>query len=113
MVLKVQAPGNLTLIHLVRYQLQRWGVKEVPKYHLWVSAEKAAAILQIPPTSLLSFVSKSKIVHGILFNDNPLIVHPSSLLRYKKTQHKIKLAKIISETEALYESPLPGNQSRS
>jgi hypothetical protein len=77
MVLKVQAPGGMTLRRLIEANFRKFGCKKFPDYHRWLSVEKTALLLNIPEHKVLSFVSESATVHGLLFNKNPLIVHPN------------------------------------
>lgn len=83
MVLKVQGPGRLTLTRLTISYFKKWGCKSYPPYSKWLTIEKAAIILGIPEHKLLHYVQESKTVHGLLFNKNPLIIHPEGPYRIR------------------------------
>ncbi len=85
MVLKVQAPRGMTLSRSICSYFEKWGCKKFPKYSKWLTISQAAILLNLPEYKVLRFVSNSKQVHGLLFNDNPLIIHPEGInKRYAK-----------------------------
>ena len=81
MVLQVRCPRGMTLRRLIESHFKKWGCKTFPPYTKWLSISRAATLLEIPEHKVLRLAANSKTVHGLFFNDEPLIIHPHCVFK--------------------------------
>lgn len=92
MVIIIKAPKGMTLRHLIKEKFKKLGFPHTPSLKHFLSVEIFSLATLIPPPKVPSFIAKSKTVHGVIFNDGPLLIHPVSAIKKIRYEMRKRLA---------------------
>lgn len=96
MVLQVKIPKGELFIRLIEKDCaRRFKVPYLP-FKKYLTEIQAQSVLNLTSLRLKHYVASSKVVHGVLFQDNTFLVHPHGLIKLTKTKFKKLLRSELS-----------------
>lgn len=89
----------MNLTPLIEKQFFDWGCKKFPSFDKWVSIERFSFLSNLPEEKVFDYIRKSKIYFGLIIDNRPLIIHPTSVYkRFARRQIK-EIAELIAKTK--------------
>lgn len=105
MVLQVRCPRGMTLRRLIESKFKDWGCKTFPNYKKWLTIPQVSELLNIPERRVLNHVANSKRVHGLLFNNDSLLIHPEGVFkRFGINQRRLLNVQLKRDTSKICDS---------